>query len=187
MARSTRRRSTTSSTTSTRSRSRSDESKAQVETELRTQLGLAEGQAIDYSSLATGEALFNLGKDDGFAGGAYACARCHTRGWSINESSIQPPDADMSDYIGYPDGSGAYGPRLRGIIPRIFASAENLAKFLHDGAEKGVAYGRNGLSGDGMMPGFGDNPNTEDAGDDGMLTQDMIDSIARYVISLGDS
>ncbi len=165
----------------------SDDSKAQVETALRSQLGLAEGQAIDYSSLATGEALFNLGKDDGFAGGAYACARCHTRGWSIVESSIQPTDAPMGDYIGYPDGSGAYGPRLRGIIPRIFASAENLAKFIHDGAEKGVPYGRNGLSGDGMMPGFGDNPNTEDVGDDGMMTQDMIDSIARYVISLGDS
>ena len=49
----------------------------------------------------------------------------------------------------------------------------------------GQAYGNNGLSGDGMMPGFGDNPNTEES-DDGMLTNDMIQSIARYVASLQD-
>ena len=29
-----------------------------------------------------GEALFNLGYNDGFAGGAYSCGRCHTKGWS---------------------------------------------------------------------------------------------------------
>ncbi len=164
----------------------SDASKSQVEDELRTQLGLADGAAIDYNSLDTGKALFNLGKDDGFASGAYACARCHTRGWSINAEKAQPADADLSDYVDYPDGSGAYGPRLRGgVIPRQFASVDALATFVHDGAEQGKAYGNNGLSGDGMMPGFGDNPNTEES-DDGMLTNDMIQSIARYVASLND-
>ncbi len=165
----------------------SEESQANVEKELRSTLGLAEGEAIDYSSLDTGQALFNLGKDDGFASGAYACARCHTRGWSINASAAQPASADLSEYVDYPDGSGAYGPRLQGgVIPRQFASVDALSKFLHDGAEKGMPYGNNGLSGDGMMPGFGDNPNTEDAGDDGMLSADMIQSIARYVASLQD-
>ena len=163
----------------------SDESKAQVEDELRTQLGLGKDEAIDYNSLDTGKALFNLGKDDGFASGAYACARCHTRGWSINAEKAQPADADLSDYVDYPDGSGAYGPRLRGVIPRQFASVDALATFIHDGAEQGKGYGNNGLSGDGMMPGFGDNAST-DAADDGMLTNDMIQSIARYVASLND-
>ncbi len=163
----------------------SDESKAQVEAELRTQLGLGKDEPIDYNSLDTGKALFNLGKDDGFASGAYACARCHTRGWSINAEKAQPANADLSDYVDYPDGSGAYGPRLRGVIPRQFASVDALAAFVHDGAEKGKGYGNNGLSGDGMMPGFGDNPST-DATDDGMLTNDMIQSIARYVASLND-
>ena len=40
-------------------------------------------------------------------GGAYACARCHTRGWSIIPDSVEPADADLSDYAGFPDGSGA--------------------------------------------------------------------------------
>ena len=32
-----------------------------------------------------GEALFNLGLYDGFAGGAFSCGRCHTQGWSYGE------------------------------------------------------------------------------------------------------
>ena len=165
----------------------STESKAAVEGELRTTLGLSPNEAIDYASLDTGEALFNLGRDSGFAAGAYACARCHTRGWSINVDTAKPASADLTDYVEYPDGSGGYGPRLRdGIIPRQFASISSLAEFLHEGAETGMTYGNNGLSGDGMMPGFGDNPNTEEVGDDGMLTDEMIESIARYVASLED-
>ena len=57
-----------------------DVAQAQAETQLRKQLGLEEGAEIDYSDPATGEALFNLGLSDGFAGGAYACGRCHTPG-----------------------------------------------------------------------------------------------------------
>ena len=45
---------------------------------------------IDYTDLAKGEALFNLGLADGFAGGAYSCARCHTRGWSIIDGASGP-------------------------------------------------------------------------------------------------
>jgi cytochrome c553 len=164
----------------------SEESKDAVESELRSSLELGEDEEIDYTDLATGEALFNLGQDSGFAGGAYACGRCHTRGWSINAESAAPESADLDLYIDYEDGSGAYGPQLRnGIVPRQFATVEELAEFLHVGAERGVPYGLNGLSGDGMMPGFGDNPNTEEA-DDGMMTMEMVEAIARYVESLGE-
>jgi mono/diheme cytochrome c family protein len=164
----------------------SQESKEAVESQLRSQLGLEEDDDIDYTDLATGEALFNLGRENGFAGGAYACGRCHTRGWSINAESAEPEDADLDLYTDYEDGSGGYGPQLRnGIVPRQFATVEALAEFLHIGAERGVPYGQNGLSGDGMMPGFGDNPNTEES-DDGMMTMEMIEAIARYVESLGE-
>jgi mono/diheme cytochrome c family protein len=165
-----------------------DESVEAIEGELRTVLELEEGEEIDYTDLRTGEALFNLGEESGFAGGAYACARCHTRGWSIEAGSAAPANADLDLYVDYPDGSGAYGPQLRnGIVPRQFASVEDLAEFLFVGAERGVPYGLNGLSGDGMMPGFGDNPNTEDDTEDGMLTLDMVTAIARYVESLGEA
>lgn len=161
-----------------------DESREAVETELRSELDLAAGAPIDYDTLEVGEALFNLGRDSGFAGGAYACGRCHTRGWSMDPDTALPANADIAEYTDYPDGSGGYGPRLRdGIVPRQFADTEALAAFLHEGAVRGIGYGNNGLSGDGMMPGFGDNPNT-DLADDGMLSAEMIASIARYVQSL---
>ena len=164
----------------------SEQSKDAVESQLRTQLELGEDAEIDYTDLATGEALFNLGQDNGFAGGAYSCGRCHTRGWSINAETAAPEDADLDLYVDYEDGSGGYGPRIQGVIPRQFATVEELAEFLHVGAERGVPYGLNGLSGDGMMPGFGDNPNTEEA-DDGMLTPEMIAAIAAYVESLEEA
>ena len=45
-----------------------------------------------------GEALFNLGYNDGFAGGSYSCGRCHTKGWSYAQKEK--------------DGNGAFGPPL---------------------------------------------------------------------------
>ena len=68
----------------------------------------------------------------------------------------------------------------------LLGVVEGLTEFLTVGAERGVPYGINGLSGDGMMPGFGDNPNTEEDAEDGMLTLDMVTAIARYVESLED-
>ena len=136
---------------------------------------------IDYTDPETGKALFNL---DTVAGGAYACARCHTRGWSIIPDSIEPANADLSDYRGFPDGSGALGPNLTGgLVPRQFASVAELALFVSTGSVDGEAYGNNGI-GSGKMPGFGDNPNTENVENDGMMTQDMIEAIARYEASL---
>jgi mono/diheme cytochrome c family protein len=135
---------------------------------------------IDYQDPETGKALFNLDT----AGGAYACARCHTRGWSIIPDSVEPANADLSDYRGFPDGSGALGPNLTGgLVPRQFASVEELALFVSTGSVDGEAYGNNGI-GSGKMPGFGDNPNTENVENDGMMTQDMIEAIARYEASL---
>jgi mono/diheme cytochrome c family protein len=171
-----------------------EEAQHQAQVALATDLGLIDEGAsddeidqaldeIDYDDPATGKALFNLEA----AGGAYACARCHTRGWSIiqeGEDAISPPDADLSDFVGFPDGSGAFGPNLTGgLIPRQFANYEELVAWITTGSVNGEAYGNNGI-GSGRMPGFGDNPNTEEVEGDGMLTPEMIAAIARYEASL---
>jgi mono/diheme cytochrome c family protein len=171
-----------------------EEAQHQAQVALAQDLGLVEEGAsdeeveaaikeIDYDDPATGKALFN----QDVAGGAYACARCHTRGWSIiteGDDAIDPPDADLSDFVGFPDGSGAFGPNLTGgLIPRQFASYEDLVTFVTKGSADGEAYGRNGI-GSGRMPGFGDNPNTPETEGDGMLTPEMIAAIARYEASL---
>jgi cytochrome c553 len=135
---------------------------------------------IDYSDPETGRALFNLET----ASGAYACARCHTRGWSIIPDSVEPTDADLSAYAGFPDGSGALGPNLTGgLVDRQFASVEELVAFVSAGSVDGEAYGNNGI-GSGKMPGFGDNPNTANVENDGMMTQEMLQAIAEYEASL---
>jgi len=176
-----------------------EEAQRQAEEALVIQLGMVEQGAseeelddaiaeIDYEDPAVGEALFNLEA----AGGAYACARCHTRGWSIMddpevEDDVQPADADLSDFTDFPDGSGAFGPNLTGgLIPRQFASYEDLVAFITTGSEDGEAYGRNGI-GSGRMPGFGDNPNAEEIEGDGMMTPEMLAAIARYEASLPPS
>jgi mono/diheme cytochrome c family protein len=171
-----------------------EEAQREAQVALATDLGLIEEGAsedeidaaideIDYDDPATGAAIFNLEA----AGGAYACARCHTRGWSIiqeGEDAISPPDADLSDFAGFPDGSGAFGPNLTGgLIPRQFASYEQLVEFITTGSVDGEGYGRSGI-GNGRMPGFGDNPNTEEIEGDGMFTPEMIAALARYEASL---
>jgi mono/diheme cytochrome c family protein len=171
-----------------------EEAQHQAQVALATDLGLVDEGAsddeidealdeIDYDDPATGKALFNLEA----AGGAYACARCHTRGWSIiqeGEDAISPPDADLSDFAGFPDGSGAFGFNLTGgLIPRQFANYEELVAWITTGSVNGEKYGNNGI-GSGRMPGFGDNPNTEEVAGDGMLTPEMIAAIARYEASL---
>jgi mono/diheme cytochrome c family protein len=171
-----------------------EEAQREAQVALATDLGLVEEGAaddeidaaldeIDYDDPATGAAIFNQDA----AGGAYACARCHTRGWSIiqeGEDAISPPEADLSDFAGFPDGSGAFGPNLTGsLIPRQFASYEQLVEFITTGSVDGEGYGRNGI-GSGRMPGFGDNPNTEEVEGDGMFTPEMIAALARYEASL---
>jgi cytochrome c553 len=171
-----------------------EESQREAQVALAEDLGLVEEGAsdeeidaaieqINYDDPAVGQALFNQDA----AGGAFACARCHTRGWSIiveGDDAVQPPDADLSSYVGFPDGSGAFGPNLTGgLIPRQFATYEQLIAFVTTGSVDGELYGRNGI-GSGRMPSFGDDPNTPETEGDGMLTPEMIAAIARYEASL---
>ena len=82
---------------------------------------------------STGEALFNMGYDDGFAGGAYSCGRCHTQGWSYGEKAA--------------DGTGAFGPNLTNVL-RMFPGAslgpKDQTDFVCNGSDQGVRYGQNG-------------------------------------------
>ncbi len=144
--------------------------------------------------LQLGEALFNLGFDSGFAGGAYSCGRCHTQGWSYGDPQV----ADGT----IPAGSGAFGPNLtNGDTERQFptntepaegeSQYQDMIDFITIGSENGKQYGVHG-QGSGRMPGFGVSPNAiEDvqrlradlAGmseDNGMLTPDQIEAIVRY-------
>jgi mono/diheme cytochrome c family protein len=163
----------------------SDEARAEVEKALRADLGLAADAEINYTDPAVGQAMFNLGLDTGTAGGAYSCARCHTKGASIVQGSQQPANADLNAFAGFPDGAGAFGPSLRyPVVPRQFLSIKDLTDFLHKGSTYGVLYGQRG-QGTGRMPGFGDNPNTEDDEGDGMFTDSMIRAVACYEASLG--
>ena len=173
-----------------------EEAQRQAQVALAEELGLLdEGESdeavvddalaqIDYGDPATGEALFTLET----AGGAYACARCHTRGWSIiteGEGAVEPADADLSAVNGFPQGSGALGPNLTGgLIPRQFASVDELVAFITTGSVDGEQYGNNGIGSERSMPGFGDNPSTEEVEGDGMMTPEMLEAIARYEASL---
>jgi len=110
-----------------------------------------------------GEALFNLGLYDGFAGGAYSCGRCHTQGWSYGE----PAD----------DGTGAFGPNLTAVRRQFPGGAAGFAEqvaFISEGSVRGQAYGVHG-QGSGRMPGFGE-----------MLTEEQIRAIVEYERNLGD-
>ncbi len=103
-----------------------------------------------------GEAVFNLGLNSGFAGGAYSCGRCHTPGWSYGNP-------------GAPGGAGTIGFSLRdGATLNRFPSEEQHYQFVFDGSEEGVGYGVGG-QGLGKMPGFGR-----------MLTEDQIQAVIEY-------
>lgn len=126
-----------------------------------------------YATL--GEALFNLGLYDGFAGGAYSCGRCHTKGWSYGEPEVA--------------GGGFFGPNLTGgSTLRQFETAQAQVDFVSKGSERGKRYGKGG-NGSGQMPGFGLNPNAEKEGallspNQVMFTQEQIAAIVDYERSL---
>ena len=168
----------------------SDAAKKEVEELLRDDLGIAADAEIDWNDPATGKALFNLGIEDGQAGSAYSCARCHTQGAAFRNGTIEPESANLDDYISFEDGSGAFGFALTsGVVPRQFLTIEDLIDFINEGSEFGILYGRRG-QGSGRMPGFGDNPDdedddTDDETGDGMFTFDMLCSVAKYEASLG--
>ena len=127
-----------------------------------------------------GEALFNLGQYDGFAAGAYSCARCHTQGWSYGQPGVS-------------GGGGALGYNLtNGSELRQFETAQQQIDFVSLGSEDGKPYGKGGI-GDGKMPGYGINPSAIDpkvAQATGMTpaqtmyTQDQIAAVVAYERSL---
>lgn len=129
-----------------------------------TQATEALARAMESGEFASeGEALFNLGLYDGFAGGAYSCGRCHTQGWSYGEPEVE--------------GGGALGPNLTAVreqFPGGSAGFGEQVEFVSTGSEQGIAYGRHG-QGSGRMPGFGE-----------MLTQEQIQAIVEYERNLGD-
>ncbi len=136
-----------------------------------------------------GEALFNMGYDDGFAGGAYSCGRCHTTSWSYGEKAV--------------DGSGAFGPPLTNVLQQFPGGSvgfEQQVDFICKGSANGARYGKSGM-GSGRMPGFCVTQETKlnpenfevgitpkDSGlpeDGGMYTQDQVRAIVEYERSLG--
>lgn len=123
-----------------------------------------------------GEAIFNLGYSDGFAGGAYACGRCHTSGWSYGKAGVA--------------GGGAMGPNLTGGSEiRQFPVAEKQEQFVSAYPKQGTSYGTNGWS-SGRMGSFGTNPNAQDpktaimSEDQVMLTPAQIAAVVAYERSL---
>jgi len=104
---------------------------------------------------AMGEALFNLD----ISGGAYSCARCHTKGWSYGDPQVT--------------GGGAFGWNLTGGSPaRTFPDQSEMVDFVSAGSEYGKRYSVQG-QGSGRMPGFG-----------AMLTHEQITAIVEFVRSL---
>lgn len=152
-----------------------EEARAAMEEELATTCAPDDAgvcTAPDAEFATEGEALFNMGLTTKFAGGAYSCGRCHTKGWSIDQPETS--------------GGGALGPNLTGgSTLRQFPTAESQIEFISKGAEKGKAYGRSGQAGDGTMPGFGYNPNAVLDGspmdtNQVMYTQDQITAVVEY-------
>jgi mono/diheme cytochrome c family protein len=104
-----------------------------------------------------GEALFNLGLNNGFAGGAYSCGRCHTAGWSYGQPELE--------------GGGALGPNLRNVESQFPGGAAGFAShldFVTIGSENGITYGAQGM-GSGAMPAFGE-----------MYTEDQLRAVVDY-------
>lgn len=146
-----------------------------------------------------GEALFNLGYDDNFAGGAYSCGRCHTPQWSYGAYDQGSPGwtGPLVPYtqLAEKSGGGAFGPPLYGILDQ-FRSADDQVQFVCQGSVDGKQYGVHG-QGSGRMPAFCEQkaydpvndvlnqhpnvPTVKQGGPgDGMLTQDMVKQIVAY-------
>jgi mono/diheme cytochrome c family protein len=118
---------------------------------------IAEAQRqVDTGTYASvGEALFSLN----VGSGAYSCARCHTKGWSIDD-----PQAT---------GGGALGPNLTGgSSVRQFPNQSDMIAFISGGSELGKRYGEQG-QGSGRMPAFGQ-----------VYTDEQLKLIVEYVRSL---
>ena len=74
-------------------------------------------RSIEEGEFASeGEALFNLGLNNGFAGGAFSCGRCHTPGWSYGQPGVA--------------GGGASGPNLPNVEAQFPGGAAGFASQL---------------------------------------------------------
>ncbi|NLE18041.1 MAG: cytochrome c [Propioniciclava sp.] len=167
-----------------------EEFRAEIEAAVENEMRLAEEAGVPYAT--RGEAMFNLGYYSNYAGGAFACGRCHTTGWSYDEKG--------------PDGNGALGPSLRGDVsttrfPGPVVGFDQQVEFVCTGSEHGVRYGQNG-QGTGRMPGFcqtpAEAPNPAETGEvgveareasdpatvGGMYSLEDVQEIVRYVRSL---
>lgn len=167
-----------------------EELRQEVAAAIDAELAAAEEAGTPYAS--RGAAMFNLGYYTDYAGGAFACGRCHTTGWSYNEKG--------------PDGNGGIGPSLRGGVstnrfPGAVTGFTQQVDFVCAGSEVGVNIGSNS-QGTGRMPGFCQKPaevsnaaetgevgvDASDATDPatvgGMYTQDEVEEIVRYVRGL---
>ncbi len=156
-----------------------EQSQAEVQAELdKTCAADAAGNCTIPNGLykTLGEAVFNLGYSDGFAGGAYSCGRCHTKGWSYGAAQRA--------------GGGGMGPNLTGGSEiRQFPLASQQESFVSAYPKQGTAYGVNGWS-SGRMGSFGTNPNATDPAtaimspDQVMLTPEQIAAVVAYERSL---
>jgi mono/diheme cytochrome c family protein len=113
-------------------------------------------QAVEDGTYASyGEALFNLG----MSGGAYSCARCHTKGWSWGDPGVP--------------GQGAFGWNLTGgSTTAKFPDLQAMKEFVANGSENGAGYAPQS-QGSGRMPAFGQ-----------LLTDEQLTAIIEYVRSL---
>ncbi|MDG2025712.1 MAG: cytochrome c [Acidimicrobiales bacterium] len=154
--------------------------------------------AADDSDLANidmyrlyGEFLFT----NPAASGTYACARCHTFGWSYDAAERFTIRANgTTESIleeGYVQGDGFFGERLTGeSTTNQFESARSHAQFIETGQTIGQTFGRAGGGGNGQMPGWAARTETDATGptignDDefnysALLTADQIDAIVAF-------
>jgi mono/diheme cytochrome c family protein len=124
--------------------------------EMQADIEAAARQAVEDGQYGSyGEALFNLS----LSGGAYSCARCHTKGWSYGD----PQES----------GQGSLGPNITGGSENAhFVNVEEQIDFISNGSENGVGYAEQG-QGSGKMPGFG-----------ALLNEEQITAIVDYVRGL---
>lgn len=161
----------------------------------------------DYLATATPEELGVLVFNNRAGRGAYACARCHTAGWSWESDTVaNDPAQPFGSLIALQvPGGGGFGPNLTGgSTLRQFVSAIEHETFVGSGAQDGLAYGEFGQGdGGGQMPAFGTCVGDRDAAEfgpfvdfcaidvegtvedrGGILTPEQIDAVVAYERSL---
>ena len=119
------------------------------------------------------------------AGGTYACARCHTLGWSY-DATVDGDDS-VDGHVGpildeYVNGGGFFGANLTGgTTLQQFASAESHSSFITGGQTIGQTYGEGGSGDTGQMPGWGARIDDDlEVTYPAVLTQDQIDAIVAF-------